>query len=80
LTCICSRLNFLIEKRELFRGVETLIKYGDIIRLWCRINPSIFVMVGEMIAHVQGSRSKAIIADTLRFFQFPDYQRFAGVT
>lgn len=36
------------------------------------------LMVGEMVAHVQGFCLKVIIADFLRFFELPDHQPDAG--
>lgn len=74
LTCISSRLSFILEGEKPSQGVETLTKYGDIIRLWCRINPSISLMVGDIVAYVQGASPKAIVAVTLQFFQLPDHQ------
>lgn len=74
LTCISSRLSFILEGEKPSRGVETLRKFGDIIRLWCRIDSSISLMVGDIVAYVQGASLKAIVAKTFWFFQLPDHQ------
>ncbi len=74
MTCMSSRLIFQAAQREPRRGVETLIKIGDTNRLWCRIL-DLTPMVGGMTTYVQGSRLKVVIAESLRFFQFPDHQR-----
>lgn len=73
LTCISNSLSLMLEGLP-SRGVETLLKHGDIIRLWCIVNLAPSLMVGDIIAHVQGANLKAIIAVALQFFQLPDHQ------